>query len=62
MKFQPKCDGPTCSEKPVYECGCARCQREPDWSERYHSCREHLSDVAKKHERVRGREFEPFDF
>ena len=60
MKFQPKCDGPTCSEKPVYECGCRRCDREsPD--ERFYSCLNHKQEVKAKHWRIRESSFEGFD-
>jgi hypothetical protein len=46
------CDA--CADPATRECGCPRCQREPDRSERYRCCAEHSDEVSATHERVRG--------
>ena len=47
-------DGVRVCSSAVFECGCGRCQREPEASERFFACGAHRDAVNAAHERVRG--------
>lgn len=48
-----KCDN--CNLKSDYVCDCSRCSREPDEDEKFHSCKNCISQVEQKHQRIRER-------
>jgi hypothetical protein len=53
---KPRCDARGCNDAPiVFECGCRRCQSEPEIEEHFYSCAGHVDDVNEKHMRIRGR-------
>jgi hypothetical protein len=43
-----------CGAIAISFCECARCTSEPTWSERFHACRRHEKEVARRHVRIRG--------
>ena len=51
-----KCDGDkSCVAGFLFECCCARCQREHDAEERFHTCTTHRDQAEVKHMRIRDR-------
>lgn len=51
----PRCDQMGCNATPNYACRCRRCCAEPDETERYFTCAEHVDEVTRRHDHVRGR-------
>lgn len=51
-----RCDHPECKDPPTHVCNCPRCRREPEESEKFHSCVMHEKSlyIADRHLRFYG--------